>query len=85
MCTCGRQGMVFLQPEGQEICDGAKNKPGHDIGLLEGHGQGPAREPEGEPRRNEKDARVLSGPGSQRKKDRLGHARVSPRARPETR
>lgn len=71
---CGRQGMVLLQPKGQEICNWFENKQGHRVRLLEGHRQGPAHHPEGSPRRDEEDAGVLSGPGSQRKENRLGYA-----------
>lgn len=82
-CARWRQGMVFLHHKGQEICERDKNKSGHKIRILESHRQRPARIPEENPGRNEKDTRILRGPGSQRHKNRLGHARISPPTRPE--
>lgn len=71
---CRGQGLVFLQPKGQEIRNRAPNKSGHGFGLLEGHRQRPGHNPQGSPGGNAEDAGVLSGPGPQRPKDGLGHA-----------
>lgn len=71
---CGGQGLVFLQPKGQEIRNGAAHKSGHGFGLLEGDRQRPGHNPQGSPCGNAEDAGVLSGPGPQGPKDGLGYA-----------
>lgn len=72
--------MVLLQPEGQEVPDGAEDEQGHRRRLLEGHWQGPGstqRFHRGSPR-DEENPSFLPGQGTPRREDQVGHARVPP-------
>lgn len=70
----GREGMVFLHAEGQEVCDGDENKQSDGVRVLEGNGKRQKCPQEGQSGWHAKDFGFLSRKGSQRHQDPLGHA-----------
>lgn len=75
-----RTGMVFLQPQGQEVSERRQTQPSGCLWLLEGYGDrqthphfgGGSSQDWGE-----ESAGVLQRPGTQRCEDQLDNARVS--------
>lgn len=79
---CWRQGLVLLQPTWQKICNWVKNKSSYSFWILEGHREGQGDISKEYPSRDEKDFGILRGSSTQRKKDKLGYARISTRRTP---
>ena len=85
MCVCcgwcregedGREGVVLLQPSGQEVPDGAEDEQGDGGRVLEGHRQG-QRDLQLQDLLapwDEEDARLLQRQSPQRREDQLGYA-----------
>lgn len=75
--------MVFLQPKRQKIPDRAEDEPSDRGRLLESDRERPrsSKRCKWSPTRDEENPSFLQGSSSERRKDEMGHARVSPRGR----
>jgi hypothetical protein len=53
--------VVFLQPKGPKVRDGATYEPGNSVWLLEGYRQGPCGRASRDAGGNEENAGILQG------------------------
>jgi len=66
--------VVFLQPKGPKVCDGATHKPGNSIWLLEGYRQGPCGGVSWDAGGDEENPCILQWESPQGKQDGMGDA-----------